>query len=83
MFKLSIMSFEITFVVCGYHVYEDIWEVDISSELPFYLSQMIAKIVMLQPSFNCFKAVSTASLAGLVVAECGASDNIYYRPSGF
>ena len=48
MFKLSKMSFEITFIVCGYHVYKDIWKVEISSEeLPFYLSQITVKIVML------------------------------------
>ena len=27
------MSFEITFVVCGYHVYKDIWKVEIISKL--------------------------------------------------
>ena len=48
MFKLSKMSFEITFIVCGYRVYKDIWKVEISSEeLPFYLSQITVKIVML------------------------------------
>ena len=28
------MSFKITFVVHGYHFYEGIWKVEISSELP-------------------------------------------------
>ena len=36
MFELLKMSFvEITFVVCGYHVQKDIWEAEISSDLPF------------------------------------------------
>ena len=35
MFELLKLSFEIIFVGCGYHVYKDIWEVKISSELPF------------------------------------------------
>ena len=80
MFELSKMSYKITFVVSGYYVYKDIWEVEISSELPFYLSLVIAKIVMPQSSYNCFEAAGTASLAALVVAEDNASDN---EPSGF
>ena len=40
MFESLKMSLEITIIVHGYHVYKDIWEVEISSEFPFYLSQM-------------------------------------------
>ena len=31
-FKISIISFEITFIVCSCHFYKDVWEVEISSE---------------------------------------------------
>ena len=44
MFKLSKISFEIMFVVHGYPVHKDIWEVQISSEMPCLPSQIIAKI---------------------------------------
>ena len=81
MFKLSKMSFEITFIVCGCCVYKDIWKVEISlEELPFYLSQITVKIVMLLWSFTCFKAASTASLATSAVPEGSAFDN---GPSDF
>ena len=43
----------ITFMVRGYYVYEDIWEIEISSGLSFYLSQMIMKIVKPQQSLEC------------------------------
>ena len=76
MFESSKRLLEITFILRGYHIYEDIWEVEISSKLPFYLCQIIMKIVKPQPSFDCFKAASTASL---VVAEGSASEN---GPSG-
>ena len=84
MFKLLKMSFEIIFVVRGYHVYKDIWEVKINLEYClFYLSQVITKIVMPQQSFNCFQAAGIASLAALVVAKGSASDNRPSLPSGF
>ena len=70
------MLFEITFIMHGYHVYKEIWKVEINSF--FYLSQIIMKI-MLQWSFY-FKAAGTASRAALVVAEGSASNN---GPSGF
>ena len=71
------MLFEITFIMHGYHVYKEIWKVEINSLI--YLSQIIMKI-MLQWSFYCFKAAGTASRAALVVAEGSASNN---GPSGF
>ena len=56
--------------MCSYQFYKDVWEVEISSEeLPFYLSQTIAKIIMQLWSFDCLKAASTASLSSSVVAD--------------
>ena len=81
MFKLLKMFFEIIFVVRGYHVYKDIWEVEINCL--FYQSQVITKIVMPQQSFDCFQAAGIASLAALVVAKGSASDNRPSLPSGF
>ena len=60
------MLFEITIVVNAYHVCEDIWKVEISLELPFYLSQIIKKIILQQQSFDCFEAAGTTYLAALV-----------------
>ena len=34
-FLKLLKMFEITIIVSAYHVYEDIWKVKISSELPF------------------------------------------------
>ena len=78
---LSKILFEIIFIVCGYLVYKEIWEVQISSELlPCLPEPDNRKIIMPQQSFDFFEATDTASLAALVVAE-GSTSN--YGPSGF
>ena len=65
MFNLSKILFEITFIVCGYLVYKDIWVVQISSELPCLPEPDNRKIIMPQQSFDFFEAADTASLAAL------------------
>ena len=68
------MSFAITSVVHGYHVYKDIWEAEISSELPCSPEPDNHKDCYAVVVFGCLEAASTASLAALIVAKGSVSD---------